>query len=310
MIEKDYYKIMELPRDATEKDIKIAYRRLARKYHPDLSKDPHAKEQFQVLGEAYEVLKDKTKRKAYDEEQLYQSQFSQQAHQESSYARRHASEDGFAFHPGMGEPIDDDLFESLFGGGGRFHRGPRPGANRQGTLHVSLEEAYAGTIKIIQLPSVDKTHSEPRKVKVNIPAGIRSGQPIRLAGQGEPGAQGGPRGDLYLTIEIDKHPLFDVMGDDIYLTLPVTPWEVALGASIKIPTLGGMVGLKIPPGSQGGQTLRLKHRGLKGKMPGDQYILLKIMVPTPHTDLQKKVYQTMEKEMAFNPREKWGVPHG
>ncbi len=310
MTEKDYYKIMGLTRDATEKDIKVAYRRLARKYHPDLSKDPHAKEQFQALGEAYEVLKDKTKRKAYDEGQLYQSQFNQQTHQESPYARGHASEGGFGFHPGMGEEIDGDLFESLFGGGGRFHRGPRPGANRQGTLHVSLEEAYNGTVKIIQLPSVDPTHSEARKVKVNIPAGIRSGQPIRLAGQGEPGTQGGPLGDLYLTIEIDKHPLFDVMGDDIYLTLPVTPWEAALGASIKIPTLGGVVGLKIPPGSQGGQTLRLKHRGLQGKTPGDQYILLKIMIPTPNTDSQKAFYQTMEQEMPFNPREKWGVLHG
>jgi len=309
MIDKDYYKIMGLSQDATEKDIKTAYRRLARKYHPDLSKDPHATEQFQALGEAYEILKDKTKRKAYDEGLLYQSQFNQQAHQNAAHARDYASEAGFGFQSGMGDQVDGDLFESLFGGA-RFRRGPRPGANRQGTLHVNLEEAYTGTVKIIQLPSIDKADFEPRKVKVNIPAGIRTGQPIRLAGQGEPGIQGGPLGDLYLTIEIDKHPLFDVMGDDVYLTLPIAPWEAALGALIKIPTLGGPVGLKIPPGSQGGQTLRLKHRGLKGKTPGDQFILLKILVPTPKTDAQKAFYQTMEQEMPFNPREKWGVTHG
>lgn len=309
MAQKDYYKIMGLSQSATEKEIKVAYRRLARKYHPDLSKEAHATEQFQALGEAYEVLKDPIKRKAYDDERLYESEVNQRAHREPYHARGYTSTNGFGFEPGMGDEINSDLFESLFGGGAHFRKGPRPGADRQGALHVSLEEAYRGAVKTIQLPSIDKANPLSRKVKVNIPAGIRSGQPIRLTGQGESGTQGGPAGDLYLTIEVDKHPLFDVMGDDIYLTLPISPWEAALGASIQVPTLGGVVGLKIPPGSQGGQTLRLKQRGLQGKVVGDQYVLLKIMIPTPKTDADKACYQQMAKEMPFNPRDKWGELH-
>ena len=298
MSSNDYYQIMGIPRDALPKDIKTAYRRLARKYHPDLNKEPKAEEQFKALGEAYEVLKDPVKRKAYDQGGREEHAFHQQT--------RHAPSGGYAFQEGMNEGINSDLFESLFGGG-RARRTPRPGADAQGTLHVSLQEAYHGTVKSIDLPAPG---AKPLRLNVNIPAGIKSGQPIRLTGQGDPGIMGGPKGDLYLTIEVDKHPLFDVMGDDIYLTLPVSPWEAALGTLVKVPTLGGPVGLKIPPGSQGGQTLRLKKRGLQGKTPGDQYVLLKIMSPTPKTEADKAYYQTMAKEMPFDPREKWGVLHG
>jgi curved DNA-binding protein len=299
--QKDYYQIMGLSRDASAKDIKMAYRRLARKYHPDLNKDPHAEEQFKAVGEAYEVLKDPEKRKMYDmggqQEQAFHDHYTRQA-----------GGGGYGgFQDGMGaQGFDADLFESLFGEGMRFRhtQRPHPGADRQGTLRVTLEEAYHGVVKNIHLPA--SSQHESKRLNVTIPAGIRSGQSIRLAGQGEAGVMGGPQGDLYLTIEVDKHPLFDVMGDDIYVTLPITPWEAALGTSIKVPTLGGLVELKIPGNSQGGQTLRLKKRGLPGKTPGDQYVLLKIMIPEPKTDSDKACYERMAREMPFNPREKWG----
>ncbi|TAL58684.1 MAG: J domain-containing protein, partial [Legionella sp.] len=144
-------------------------------------------------------------------------------------------------------------------------------------------------------------------LKVKIPAGIKSGQQIRLAGQGAPGIHGGPRGDILLTITVDKHPLYDVADNDIYLTLPITPWEAALGTTLVVPTLSGKIDLKIPAGSQGGQKLRIKNRGLPGTTPGNQYVLLKIITPPATTDAAKNLYQQMAKEMPFNPREKMGV---
>lgn len=299
MSQKDYYKIMGVARDATEKEIKTAYRRLARKYHPDLNKDANAKDQFQSVGEAYEVLKDPAKRKAYDEGRLYE-QYQQQGAPHQDQYRAH----DFGFSARQGEGFDADLFETLFGQQGRFRQGPMPGVDRHAKLAISLEEAYQGGAKMIQLPTAE---GAPRTIKVNIPAGVRSGQSIRLAGLGEPGMAGGAAGDLYITVEIEKHALFDVMGDDIYLTLPLTPWEAALGASIKVPTLAGWVDLKIPSGSQGGQTLRLKGRGLKGKHTGDQLVQLKIMIPVPTSESEKACYHTMAEKMPFNPREKWGV---
>lgn len=299
MPEKDYYKIMGVSRDASEKEIKMAYRRLARKYHPDLNKDSGAKEQFQAVGEAYEVLKDSEKRKAYDEGRLHQ-----QAQSESPGYQQTYNTGDFGFNS-QGEGFDADLFEALFGQrGAHFRQGPIPGMDRQAKLTISLEEAYHGGTKTIQLSS---TNGQVRTVKVNIPKGVRGGQPIRLTGLGEAGMSGGASGDLYITIEIEKHPFFDVMGNDIYLTAPVTPWEAALGASIPIPTLGGWVELKIPAGSQGGQTLRLKGRGLKGKDTGDQLVQLKIMIPVPKSNEEKACYETMAKKMPFNPREKWSA---
>lgn len=299
MPQKDYYKIMGVGREATEKEIKTAYRRLARKYHPDLNKEESAKEQFQALGEAYEVLKDPVKRKAYDEGRLYEQYQQQGAPHQEQY---HAHDFGFSARQGAG--FDADLFETLFGQQGQFRQGPISGIDRHARLSITLEEAYQGGAKIIQLPSAQ---GAPRTIKVNIPVGVRSGQSIRLAGLGEPGTAGGATGDLYITVEIEKHSFFDVMGDDVYLTLPLTPWEAALGASIKVPTLAGWVDLKIPAGSQGGQTLRLKGRGLKGQAPGDQLVQLKIMIPVPESMEEKACYQDMAKKMPFNPREKWGV---
>jgi len=285
MAHKDYYKIMGVPQDAAEKDIKMAYRRLARKYHPDLNKEADAEEKFKELGEAYEVLKDAEKRKAYDQFGPDWNHSFQQPHAHDS-----------ATHTWKNFEFDSDLFESILGQ--RF-RQKQSGADLQASINISLEEAYHGVEKNIQL--------QGSSLRVKIPSGIKAGQKIRLAGKGQPGTSGAPSGDLFITIQINKHPLFDIKGNDIYITLPVTPWEVALGSSVVVPTLSGKVDLKIPAGSQGGQTLRLKKRGLPGKTPGDQYILLKIVIPQPKTAEQKSIYQTMAERMPFNPRAKMGA---
>ena len=167
-----------------------------------------------------------------------------------------------------------------------------------------MEEAYSGVVKEINLGHAPAGR---QTLKVKIPAGVKSGQKIRLTGKGEAAVANGPAGDLYITIHVDKHPWFDMKENDIYISLPVTPWECALGSTIVVPTLAGQVDLKIPPGSQGGQTLRLKKRGWPGTVPGDQYVLLKIVILQPTTDAARDLYKTMAKEMPFNPRAKMGV---
>lgn len=288
MNNKDYYKVMGVSRDATEKDIKLAYRRLARKYHPDISKEENAEERFKEVGEAYEVLKDPEKRKVYDQ-YMNDSEWNRKAHHtthQNPYGQSHEQyESSF------------DFFESLFGEK-PFREQQSAGADIHGTIQVTLEEAYQGTVKEIHLSGVGADQT----LRVKIPAGVKSGSKIRLNGKGHPGLAQGKQGDLYLTIQVDKHRIFDVMGNDIYVTLPVTPWEVALGSTVAVPTLGGNVELKIPAGSQGGQTLRLKQRGLPGETPGDQYVILKIITPKPTTDAAKALYQKMAEEMPMNPR--------
>ncbi|KTC66421.1 DNA-binding protein DnaJ (plasmid) [Legionella adelaidensis] len=292
---KDYYKIMGVNRDASEKDIKMAYRRLARKYHPDISKEPNAEEKFKELGEAYEVLKDPEKRKTYD---AYGEDWN--VHQRGQYS---SGQNPWQTEEGVNYQFDPDFFESLFGGG--FRKQQRAGADYNSNISISLEEAYKGTVKDMLLPG--SPGKEPQTLRVKIPAGVKPGQQIRLAGKGASGFNGGKAGDLYLTVQLEKHPLFELIGNDIYLTLPVTPWEAALGATITVPTLGGKVDLKIPPGSQGGQILRLKKKGFSGGQEGDQLVTLKIVIPQPATESAKELYKKMAQEMPFNPREKLRV---
>lgn len=301
---KDYYKIMGLNRDADEKDIKMAYRRLARKYHPDISKEPNAEEKFKELGQAYEVLKDPEKRKAYDnfghQQQQYHNPGSQHAY--TQYGQGDWQSAG----------IDPDILESIFGGYSRHRQAPVPGEDYQANITLSLEEAYKGctrqlTIPIHSLNEQGQIETTSQTLNVKIPAGVRYGQKIRLTGQGAPGFNNGPRGDIYLTVHFHKHPKFEVKEQDIYLTLPLAPWEAALGTTLQVPTLGGNVDLKIPEGSQAGQKLRLKGRGLPGKISGDQFILLKIMIPQAKTESAKKLYEQMAKELSFNPRADLGV---
>ncbi|HBD7143808.1 TPA: DnaJ domain-containing protein [Legionella pneumophila] len=296
-MDKDYYKIMGVSQDASEKDIKMAYRKLARKYHPDISKEPDAEERFKEMAEAYEVLKDPKKRSEYDQYLKYK-EFNPQ---NDGFTGRRTQEQPFQeFH------FDSDFFETLFGHS-RYQQQPMTGQNYHGKITISLEEAYHGAVKNLQIPVEQGTETKMQTLKVKIPAGVKSGQQIRLAGQGGSGSGGGARGDLYLTVEVIKHPIFDVIENDIYLTLPITPWEAALGATVVIPTLAGKIDLKIPPGSQGGQKLRIKNRGLPGSPPGNQYVLLKIITPPAQTEEAKALYKKMAEVMPYNPRKTMGV---
>lgn len=298
-MDKDYYKIMGLTQDASEKDIKTAYRKLARKYHPDISKEAKAEERFKEMGEAYEVLKDPEKRAQYDQ---YRQQ--QAFHQKNPQANKEYFYQGTS--PFQEGSFDGDWFESLFAHAAS-QKTARSGQHYESKIKISLEEAFHGSIKNLQIPQALKEKPSLQTLKVKIPAGVKSGQRIRLTGQGAPGIHGGPPGDLYLTVEITKHPLFDVLNNDLYLTLPIVPWEAALGATVKVPTLAGKIDLKIPPSSQGGQKLRIKHRGLPGTPPGDQYVLLKIITPPATTEAAKNLYQQMAQVMPFNPRENLGA---
>ncbi len=312
---KDYYKIMGVARDASQDDIKRAYRQLARKYHPDVSKEPNAEARFKEVGEAYEALKDPEKRAAYDQ----------------LGANWKAGQDfrpppdwnaGFEFSGGGftgGDAADySDFFETLFGRGFRPERGSRATFHAQGEDHhakilIDLEDAFTGATRAISLrvPEADaKGHVKTREHKLNvtIPRGIRAGQHIRLAGQGAPGVGQGKPGDLYLEVEFSPHPLYRVEGRDVYLDLPVAPWEAALGASVKVPTPGGTVDLKIPAGSAAGRKLRLKGRGIPGSAPGDFYVVLQIAVPAADTEERQAFYRKMAEEFkSFNPRAMLGV---
>lgn len=298
-MDKDYYKIMGVSPDASEKDIKTAYRKLARKYHPDISKEANAEEQFKEMGEAYEVLRDPAKRAEYDQ-YLKNREFNQNPRHSSRHTGA-AQQDQY-----QGAQFDSDFFESLFGHS-RYKHQPMSGQNYQGKINITLEEAFNGAVKSLQVPVDQGPETKLQTLNVKVPAGIKSGQQIRLAGQGGSGVNGGPRGDLFLTVDVLKHSLFDVMDNDIYLTLPLTPWEAALGTTIVVPTLSGKIDLKIPPGSQGGQKLRIKNRGLPGATPGNQYVLLKIITPPASTEAAKALYRKMAEEMPFNPREQMGA---
>ncbi len=314
---KDYYKIMGLTRDSNADAIKRAYRKLARKYHPDVSKEPQAEERFKELGEAYEVLRDPQKRAAYDH-----LGSTWQPGQEFTPPPDWQTE-GFGFNRstaagGATANHFSDFFETLFGHA--FHARPDAsgtgarvrGQDQRAKVAISLDDAYRGTTHVIQVAvaEADATGNRGTRnhtLQVRIPSGIVQGQQIRLAGQGSPGMGGGPRGDLYLEVQLQPHPYFEAEGRDIYLNLPLTPWEAALGAQLTVPTLGGKVEVKIPAGSQAGQKLRLKGRGLGGKTPGDQYIVLQIVAPPALTPAAREAYERMSQELQFNPRSHMGV---
>ncbi len=311
---KDYYAIMGVLRDATQDEIKRAYRKLARKYHPDVSKESDAEVRFKELGEAYEVLKDAEKRAAYD-------QLGANWKQGQEFRPPPDWDNGFEFTGGGFTGGDSaqfsDFFESLFGRGG-FGRAGRDGFHAHGQDHharvlIDLEDAYTGATRAITLrvPEVDpQGHvvTRERTLNVTIPKGIRAGQHLRLAGQGTPGVGQGKAGDLFLEIEFRPHKHYRVDERDVYLDVPVTPWEAALGASVKVPTPGGIVEMKIPAGSGAGRKMRLRGRGLPGSTPGDFYVVLRIEAPPADNAAAKALYEQMAKEMrSFNPRAKLGV---
>ncbi len=311
---KDYYKIMGVKKEATQDEIKRAYRKLARKYHPDVSKEEGAEEKFKQVGEAYEVLKDPEKRAAYD-------QLGSNWKAGQDFKPPPDWDAGFEFSGGGFTDGDasaySDFFESLFGHGFSHARSSqRPfharGEDHHAKVSIDLEDAFHGATRSITLrtPELDEKGrliTRERTLNVRIPKGVKSGQRIRLAGQGAAGSGKGGSGDLYLQIEIKPHPLYRVEGRDIYLDLPVAPWEAALGAKVKAPTPGGVVDLKIPAGSVSGHKLRLKGRGIPGKPAGDLYVILQITLPPAESDQARALYRKMEQELAFNPRAKLGV---
>ncbi len=303
---KDYYAILGVERSASADDIKKAYRKLARKYHPDVSKEKNAEERFKEVAEAYETLKDPEKRAAYDRLGSYQPG---QDFRPPPDWQQDFSGGTFSF-----DDIDlADLFAGLRGRG--FHRaGPRadmamPGEDFEVNVRITLEQSYHGTTLdlALQIPEYDaegRPRRVPRNFKARIPKGATDGQRLRLPGKGGKGVNGGRDGDLYLNIALEPHRLYRVNGHDLYLDLPLAPWEAVLGATVEIPTLGGAVRLKIRPGTHAGQQLRLAKRGLPRPREGegDLYAIVQIAVPTVVHERERALYEQLAKESAFEPR--------
>jgi DnaJ-class molecular chaperone len=330
---RDYYEVLGAPHTAAVEEIKKRYRKLARKHHPDVNPgDKSAEERFKELNEAYEVLSDPEKRRRYD--QLGQNwkggaDFTPPPGWQGApvdlgdtFGAEHSA-DGFS-----------DFFESLFGGGRGIHarRGgagfAMRGSNVQAEISLTLEEAHRGVTRKLALEA-DESCSDcggkgsknnkvcascrgrgsvhrPRTLEVDVPPGVRDGSTIRLAAQGEAGANGAPPGDLYLRVAIEPHRLFSIVGnDDVQIQLPVTPWEAALGTKVEVPTLDGPVKMTIPEGSQGGQRLRLRGQGLRRRhgSRGDQYLQLKIVIPPKLSAMEKEMFGKLAAESRFDPRD-------
>jgi DnaJ-class molecular chaperone len=304
---KDYYEVLGTWKTATEDDIRKAYRTLARKHHPDVNPgDKAAEDKFKEINEAYEVLSDPDKRKRYDElgpNWKAGSDFTPPPRQEHAYRDFGSFGNGFGADRASSSQFSD-FFESLFGN----QRGARAGAGFQmrggdvdAEITLTLEEAHRGVTRRLSLQG----DGHQKSLDVNIPAGVRDGSVIRLAGQGETGANNAPAGDLFLHVRIVPHRLFDIVGeDDIELELPVAPWEPALGATITVPGLEGNLQMKIPASTQGGKRLRLRGQGLNRRSGGrgDEYVRLKIVIP-PHLNAKEKdLFEKLRDESSFDPR--------
>ena len=305
---KDYYAALGVERSATQDEIKRAYRKLARKYHPDVSKEPDAEARFKEVAEAYEALQDPEKRAAYDDlGKRYER--GQQFQPPPDWGSGYEFSGGDA---GFGEDGDfSDFFSSLFGRHARASGAgdaAGPGQDHHAKVAITLEDAYQGARRTLSLrmPVVDADgHITLRdhRIEVTIPKGVREGQHLRLAGQGGPGSDGAPAGDLYLEIAFEPHPRFRVDGRDIYVDLPISPWEAALGAHPELVTPLGTVELNVPAGSATGHKLRLKGRGLPGNPPGDLYAVLKIVQPPTDTPAARRAFEQLASEFSdFNPR--------
>jgi curved DNA-binding protein len=318
---RDYYEVMGVARDATQDEIKRAYRKLARKYHPDVSEDDDAEARFKEVGEAYEVLKDAEKRAAYDQLGANWQQGQDfrpppgwdEGFEFSGQGSRGPGGDGFSGYGGYGGEQFSDFFESLFGqgqargdfGGQReFHM---HGEDRHARIAIDLRDSYEGATRSITLHAPEVTDdghvvTRDKTLNVKIPKGIRDGQKIRLSGQGGPAIGKGNAGDLFLEVEIRSDGRYRVEGSEVYLDLPVAPWEAALGAKINVPLPSGSVDLKVPAGSNQGSQLRLKGKGIPAKTPGDLYVVLDVKLPPADSDEAKALYEKMSAEMAFDPR--------
>lgn len=317
---KDYYKIMGLDEKATPEEIKKAYKKLARQFHPDVSKEKNAEARFKEVGEAYEVLKDPDKRREYDQLRAMgamgrNGQFTPPPGWDPATHFYENYENTGGGHAGQGGADFSDFFEAMFGRSGGFRRSARGGVRMHGEdvhheLALLLEEAFKGSEQVIELrvPEVDERglHSyRSKKIKVKVPPGSGDGTVLRIKGQGAPGLGGGEAGDLLLTLRLASHPLYSVDGKNISLVVPVTPWEAALGCKLTVPTLKGSTRVTIPPNSQSGQKLRLGGLGLPGTPAGDFFLVLKIVMPDKLSDKAKELFTALEQEIPFNPRAEW-----
>lgn len=304
---KDYYETLGVDRSADAAAIKKAYRKLARKYHPDVSKEADAKQRMPQVNEAYAVLSDPEKRAAYD----------------ALSRGRQAGQDfepppnwdaGFEFsgdgaYAGQSDDFSD-FFASLFGraGAGQYSGDhPLRGGDHHAKIVIDLDDAYHGATRTISLRTSradanGRVASEERAVNVQIPKGVREGQYIRLAGQGALGRGGGQPGDLYLEVHFAPHARYHVQGRDVFESVPVAPWEAALGAGIEVPTPSGRVQVNVPAGSRHGRKLRLRGRGIPGDPPGDLYLVLEIVLPPADTDKARELYRSMARDLSFDPR--------
>ncbi|MDD3652296.1 DnaJ C-terminal domain-containing protein [Immundisolibacter sp.] len=305
---RDYYQILGVPRDATADAIKKAFRKLARKYHPDVSKEPDAETRMKEINEAYAVLSDPAKRAAYD--QLgsgYQpgQEFRPPPGWDAGFEFSTA---GFGPHEaGDFSDFFAELFGHLGGGRGRTRRGATRGEDHYARIYLDLADAYTGATRDITLrvPTLDASghvQLKQRTLRVSIPKGVREGQLIRLAGQGHPSPGGGPAGDLLLEVHFRPDERYRVDGRDLHVTLPVAPWEAALGAVIAVPLPAGEVKVRIPAGAQSGNELRVRGKGLPGDPPGDLLLHLRVVLPPANTPRARELYETMARELAFDPR--------
>jgi curved DNA-binding protein len=294
---RDYYEVLGVPRGASDEEIRSAYRKLAREYHPDVNGDPGAEDRFKEVSEAYEVLRDPEKREKY--ERLG-------ANWKAGEDVSGASGFGGGFGGGNGQGFGDgagfsDFFESLFGGGRGGSRGfegfSMRGGDQEATIEVTLEDAARGGKQRISL-------ADGRDFEVRIPPGVRDGQKIRLAGQGGEGASGGPAGDLYLRVRIKRHPRFRREDDDLVVEVPVAPWEAALGATVPVPTLDGSARVKVPAGSSSGRRLRLRGEGMPGPggRKGDLYASVRIVVPKVPEKRERELFEELAAVSRFDPR--------
>ena len=308
---KDYYQTLGVARSAAEGEIKRAYRKLARKYHPDVSKERDASERMKEINEAYEVLQDPKKRAAYD-------RLGRAGSPVRTFARHPTGTRASSFvaarpaRPSVGtSAISSPRSSAARWGEARGGLHGR-GEDQHVKVLIDLEDAFRGatrtvTLRVPELDAKGRLEVRERTLNVQIPKGIREGQLIRLAGQGSAGVQDGRPGDLYIEVGFKPHAFYRVDGRDLYVHLPVAPWEAALGATVKAPTPGGTVEVKVPPQSQGGRKLRLRGRGIPGDPPGDLYLVLEVVLPIPETERAKELYRAMARELAFNPRRGLGV---
>jgi len=308
---KDYYKALGVEPGASADDIKRAYRKLARKYHPDRNPETGSEDRFKEIGEAYEVLKDPEKRKQYDQLRAGGWRGGEDFEPPPGWAggfrdagARAGGGQGFG---GGGFGDFSDFFETLFGGGlggmggmgGGRRQAHAKGRDVTASVEIDLDTAFHGGKRRITLDRGGQRQS----LEVNIPAGVTPGRKIRLAGQGEPGVGGGPAGDLLMEVGVAPHPLFELDGRNVVVELPVTPWEAALGAKVRVPTLGGKVTIHVPAGSSSGKKMRLKGRGLPGKPPGDQIVRLRVVVPKPQSERERALYEELAELSGVNVRE-------